>query len=124
MATSLSSTQRWNLEITNSGDGAQRQLLSKPMVQIESLPATGCKRLFISGLESGICGGSQPTLSAALATCGLSSESYAFQARVIDNAAICPFRINDFQFARRRGSAFSVRFQRRKRYPPNQKHTG
>jgi hypothetical protein len=34
--------------------------------------------------------GSQPTLSAALATCGVSSESYAFQACSIDHSDISP----------------------------------
>jgi hypothetical protein len=36
-------------------------------VQIGSQAATACKRFIFSCLESGICGGSQPTLSAALA---------------------------------------------------------
>ena len=52
---------------------------AKPGVQIASQSATVCKRFVFCSLESGICGGSQPTLSAALATCGLSSESYAFK---------------------------------------------
>ena len=42
-----------------------------PGVQIASEPAPVGKRLLFSDLDSGICGGSQPTLSAALATCGV-----------------------------------------------------
>jgi hypothetical protein len=41
--------------------------MSKAGVQIGSQSATACKRLIFSGLGSGICGGAQPTLSAALA---------------------------------------------------------
>jgi hypothetical protein len=42
-----------------------------------SRPATADK--LFSGLESGICGGSQPTLSAALATCGVGGSLNADQ---------------------------------------------
>jgi hypothetical protein len=40
--------------------------------------------------------GSQPTLSAALAPGSLSSESYAFQARLIDRSSISPFENQQF----------------------------
>ena len=58
------------LNATVRGTGAQRQM-PKPRVQIASRSATACKYFIFSGLDGGICGGSQPTLSAALATCGV-----------------------------------------------------
>ena len=53
-----------------------------------------------SCLGRGICGGSQPTLSAALAACGLSSMSDVLQAYLIDRSSISPFRINGLQAIR------------------------
>jgi hypothetical protein len=54
------------------------------------------KYLLLFDLEEWICGGSQPTLSAALATCGLSSESYASKrAPSTTRTSLRVFRINN-----------------------------
>jgi hypothetical protein len=60
-------------KLGEKASGSAEPLLNavKTGVQIVSRSATACKRSVFSSLDSGICGGSQPTLSAALAACGL-----------------------------------------------------